>query len=306
MKKRISLLSTLPWAATLRLQMETITLEQLQKLFGDLRAETSWDMDGEMLWGYYFVSDDANQLTEAGALLASEGYDVAGVYENEDEPGFVLHVQKLEVHTPESLFARNAVLEEFAKANGLRAYDGMDVSPAEGEGEFINELDPDFPTDETKVANPGLVEAMDTLEASPDDEEAQIRLGLELDGAVFLVPVVATLDLPEEEAGENEEGEEPIIFMICGNDDGEEFLPLFTDLASLKEWTEQPSAAMILSATEAWEFVLSEEDFSGAVINPNKQSLELDLEQIELLAEPLEDCECEACDDEEEEDGGKK
>jgi len=300
--------------------METITLEQLHKLFGDLRAETSWNMDGEMLWGYYFVSDDANKLTEAGALLASEGYDVAGVFENEDEPGFILHVQKLEVHTPESLFARNAVLEQFAAANALRAYDGMDVSPAGEEGGFENEVDPDFPTDETKIANPGLIEAMDALKSSPDDEEAQIRLGIELEGAIFLVPVFNTPDASAEAGGDSsvqsddqsneEDGEEgeAILFMVCSNDDGEEYLPLFTDLAALKEWAEQPSAAMILSAAEAWEFVLSEEDFSGAVINPHNQSLELDLEQIELLAEPLEECECEACDEEESEDeeGGKK
>lgn len=279
--------------------METITLEQLQKLFTDLRAETSWEMDGEMLWGYYFVSGDPNKLTEAGALLASEGYDVAGVYENEDEPGFILHVQKLEVHTPDSLFARNATLEKFAAANGLDGYDGMDVSPGNEEGGFENEVDPDFPTDEKEIANPGLVEAMETVQGSPDDEEAQIRLGQELEDAIFLVPV---FNAPE---GAADGDKDAMMFMVCANDDDEEFLPLFTDLASLTEWVEEPSSAMILAADEAWEFILSEEDFSGAVINPNKQSLELDLEQIELLATPLEECECEECDDEESDDDKK-
>ena len=38
-----------------------------------------------------------------------------------------LHVEKTEVHTPDSLHERNQALYRFAEEHGLDAYDGMDV-----------------------------------------------------------------------------------------------------------------------------------------------------------------------------------
>lgn len=285
--------------------MDTITLEQLQKLFSDLRAETSWDVDGEMLWGYFFVDQDSDKLTAAGALLAEQGYEIGGVYENEDEPGFILHVQRAEIHTPDSLFARNAELETFSAAQGLEAYDGMDVSPnddsEEGEDEeggFENLDDPDFPTDEKEVTNPGLIAAIAKLETD-SSEEAQMDLGDELQNATYLLPVFN--DAEElENTSEEDEDEAPIQLLVCTNDDGTEFIPLFTDVDALNAWVKEPVNAMIFSADEAWDLILSQDDCGGAVINPGGQTLELDREQVELLYDALmEECEhCEECEDE--------
>ncbi len=280
--------------------MDIISLEQLQKLFADLRSETDWDIDGEMLWGYYFLDQDRDKLTEAGAVLGRQGYDVAGVYENDEEPGYILHVQRVEVHTPESLHARNAELAAFAQAQGLASYDGMDVSPYDPEGEeggFENPEDPDFPTREEEVSNPGLVAALDALD---DSDEAQLNLGEELQGATYLIPVA--------NAGEaGDDNEVPFSLLVCTNDEGGEYIPLFTDLESLKAWTSETEQALIFSADEAWELVLSQEGCAGAVINPNTHSLMLDREQVQLLYDELlseylygEDEEFDDLDDEEE------
>src|SRR5690348_13267817 len=50
-------------------RMETITIEQLQELFAGLRSETSWNVDGEMLWGYFFISKDQEKLERAANTL---------------------------------------------------------------------------------------------------------------------------------------------------------------------------------------------------------------------------------------------
>lgn len=259
--------------------MDIISLEQLQKLFADLRAETNWDLDGEMLWGYFFIDQDRDKLTAAGAVLGQQGYDVAGVYENEDEPGFILHVQRAEIHSPESLHARNAELEAFAKTQGLQAYDGMDVSPydEDEEGGFENPENPELPTSEEDVENPELVAALESLD---DSDEAQLNLGEALQSATYLIPVFNNT----EEAGDDES---PISLLICADNDGAEYIPLFTDLDSLKAWTEETESAMIFSADEAWDLVLSQEGCSGAVINPGSHSLQLDREQVQLLYDEL-------------------
>jgi hypothetical protein len=41
----------------------------------------------------------------------------------------VLHVEKAEVHSVDSLHARNGELMAFAQENQLASYDGMDVGP---------------------------------------------------------------------------------------------------------------------------------------------------------------------------------
>ena len=250
--------------------METIPLEQLEKLFLDLRSETDWDIDGPMLWGYYFLSPDADKLMAAGGELAENGYTIVGIFEEEaeDEEGNevltslnVLHVERVEGHTPESLFARNGELEALATKYDLEAYDGMDVNPVSEPDEF-DTVDAD--AEDGALENPDLLEAIDALRnASEEQEEAALdALSAELQKAVFLVPV-----LGEPEA---EEGSASIQVMICVDDEGEEFVPLFTDVARLRTWSDAPVSAVAVYAEEAWNLVLSQEQCHGAVVNPSE------------------------------------
>jgi len=67
--------------------------------------------------------------------LQAEDYEFVDVYlsdkdDPDDEDMWWLHVQRVEVHTVDSLFARNERLTEFAAHHGLDSYDGMDVGLA--------------------------------------------------------------------------------------------------------------------------------------------------------------------------------
>ncbi len=123
-----------------------ITKQQLEEMFAHIRAESEWDPEGEMVWGYFFVDRDQSALERAASELEQQGYQLVGIFEfdddedeegdesapaNSDEPELVLHVEKTEAHTVDSLDARNATLCEFAERHGLLAYDGMDVGPIE-------------------------------------------------------------------------------------------------------------------------------------------------------------------------------
>lgn len=113
-----------------------ITRDQLLEMFAGMRKDTSWDLSAPLLWGYFFIHGSADRLHEVAPLLEAQGYRIVDIYQSEpddkDDPDlWWLHVEKAEVHTPDTLDARNQQLYAFADAHGLDAYDGMDVGPLE-------------------------------------------------------------------------------------------------------------------------------------------------------------------------------
>jgi hypothetical protein len=126
----------------------TIALAQIEQMFESVRETTDWNIDGPCLWGYFFADESEPRLRAAAAELAAMGYRVVEIFEVDgddedeedededegedgDEPGgFMLHVEKVETHSPLSLFRRNEELYAFAERHGLGDYDGMDVGPA--------------------------------------------------------------------------------------------------------------------------------------------------------------------------------
>lgn len=110
-----------------------ITLEALQQMFDNIRANTKWPIDGSMLWGYFFTDESVEKLRGVVPVLEAKGYRYVDMFvpeldEGEDEY-FLLHVEKEETHTVESLHERNQQLYALADLHGLASYDGMDVGP---------------------------------------------------------------------------------------------------------------------------------------------------------------------------------
>ena len=87
-----------------------------------------------MLWGYFFTNATTEHLEEAAHVLAAESYTVVDVFlsekEMQDAPDmWWLHVERIEAHSVDSLYARNMDLYRFAEEHNLASYDGMDVGP---------------------------------------------------------------------------------------------------------------------------------------------------------------------------------
>lgn len=109
-----------------------ITHEQLVEMFDNMARETPWDLRKPLVWGYFFTHHARHALEAVVPLLQDQGYRVIALYledkENRNDPDlWWLHVEKTEVHTPDSLHERNQALYRFAREHGLDAYDGMDV-----------------------------------------------------------------------------------------------------------------------------------------------------------------------------------
>jgi len=113
---------------------KTITLESLVEMFNNIENQAQWDISKNMLWGYFFTHNNPQKLEQAAGVLKERGYRVVDIYlSDKEEPSepdmYWLHVEKIEIHTPESLDRRNDELYIFANEFGLYSYDGMDVGP---------------------------------------------------------------------------------------------------------------------------------------------------------------------------------
>lgn len=107
-----------------------IQLSQLQGMFADMRAKTKWNLDGPMLSGYFFFDPEPKKLELAASELRTLGYRFVNLQQVAGRQTFRLHVERVEVHSPESLNARNNEFYALARKYSLASYDGMDVGPA--------------------------------------------------------------------------------------------------------------------------------------------------------------------------------
>jgi Regulator of ribonuclease activity B len=113
-----------------------IDREALKEMFDSIAAKGQWDTSQPMLWGYFFTHRDPKRLHDVGPILQSRDYEFVDIFKSEkDDPAnadlWWLHVQRVEVHSVDSLFARNEQLDDFAREHRLDSYDGMDTGPAE-------------------------------------------------------------------------------------------------------------------------------------------------------------------------------
>lgn len=126
-------------------------IEGIKEIFAEAKREDNWDTDEPMLYSYYFVDKDADKLDSLGVVLEEKEFDFIGVYElgddetDESTGEFLLHIDKVEAHTPESLAQRNVEFQKLAEEYGIMTYDGWEFGE-EGvydEEEFPDEIEDD-------------------------------------------------------------------------------------------------------------------------------------------------------------------
>ncbi len=127
-------------------------IEGIQKIFDDAKREDNWDLSEPMLYSFYFVDDNPDKLEKLGERLEADGYDFIGTFELGDEETdestgeYLLHVDKVETFTPESLAKLNV---EFAKLAGefeVETYDGWEFGELGGEDDDDEEVEVESPS----------------------------------------------------------------------------------------------------------------------------------------------------------------
>jgi hypothetical protein len=117
---------------------EASQIERLEFSFGEMR-EAGWDPDGDLLWGYFFVDADVAKLKVLGEHLESLDYRFVDIIELENENrkpsgNYMLHVERVEIHRPDTLAKRNVAFSHLASQWDVGAYDGWDAGQVEARG----------------------------------------------------------------------------------------------------------------------------------------------------------------------------
>jgi hypothetical protein len=119
-------------------------LEGIEEIFATARNEDKWNLDEEMLYSFYFVDESIEKLEKLGLKLEEDGYDFLDIFELGDEDTdestgeYLLHIDKVEVHTPETLAQRNVEFQKLADEYEIESYDGWEfgeVGAEEDDGE---------------------------------------------------------------------------------------------------------------------------------------------------------------------------
>lgn len=113
----------------------TISREAIDEFFADNKRRGE-SLDGDMLWGYFFTHHDGAALEDMQPIVEALGYTYVGILEPEDaddDSDLLLHVERVEKHSPASLFKRCRELSELAEEHGLDGFDGFDVGHVDGE-----------------------------------------------------------------------------------------------------------------------------------------------------------------------------
>jgi Regulator of ribonuclease activity B len=118
-----------------------ITRDQIQGLFDHTRrlrreGRVDWDIDGLCRWTYFFVDDSREKLQKLGETLKRLGYERVGLMDPDpdadDQETIYLQADKVEIHTVDTLLARNDELYALARKFQVRDYDGMDNGAVDG------------------------------------------------------------------------------------------------------------------------------------------------------------------------------
>jgi len=116
-------------------------LAGIREIFNDAKTQDDWDLSEEMLYSYYFVDKDVDKLEKLGLKLEADDYDFVDVFELGDEETdvstgeYLLHIDKIEIHTPESLAQRNVEFQKLADEYEIATYDGWEFGEVGGEGD---------------------------------------------------------------------------------------------------------------------------------------------------------------------------
>ena len=107
-------------------------LDGIREIFETARTEDGWNTEEEMLYSFYFIDRDVDKLEKLGLELEKQGYDFIDIFELGDEEteestgDYLLHIDKIETHTPESLAARNVEFQNLANEYEIASYDGWE------------------------------------------------------------------------------------------------------------------------------------------------------------------------------------
>jgi tetratricopeptide (TPR) repeat protein len=114
--------------------------EENKKLFAKMGLE-GVSLNAPLLYGYFFYNKEKNALEKLKKELLETGYQVVRLDKVEDKTTFILHVEKIEVHSVATINQREKELRILAQKYEIDSYDGWDVGNADPKKPLITNVE---------------------------------------------------------------------------------------------------------------------------------------------------------------------
>jgi hypothetical protein len=146
------------------------------------------------------------------------------------------------------------------------------------------------PVDVNKpIENPSLVEAVSHFDPAKPIT-AQPEIVRQLNTANYLIPIIRVQipTGPKAPDGSAIVTQDTQVKVLQARDAaGKPCLPLFTDWRALRVWNKSDLSTLVMPAKAAWDFVLSHDVYSGAILDPGERPITLSRDIIHALREKI-------------------
>lgn len=102
-----------------------ITLDSIKNTFSKMEDQ-GVNTKKKLLWGYFFTNETKEELEKIASSFENNGYVVVDIHQDKNDL-YWLNIEKIETHSPESLYNRCEEFYQFAEKNNLESFDGYDV-----------------------------------------------------------------------------------------------------------------------------------------------------------------------------------
>lgn len=135
------------------------------------------------------------------------------------------------------------------------------------------------------ISNPKLIDSIDKLNTNYN-KKSERNFFKQLLEAEFLAPVIIKPN-PESNAGKALLKEDTSIeFFGVSNNESQLFFPAFTDWNALRKWNGKSEIQTVIMGFKDYERIIFEKNnksWAGFVINPNRENLVLNKEQMSMV-----------------------
>ena len=103
-------------------------MELNTEAFARVVADTHWSFQNRMHWGFYFTNESKEPLVIAAKTLGLFGYRFVDLSQDQQKERWWLHLDRVEIHTVETISTRDIQLARFGDLAGFSTYVGWDVA----------------------------------------------------------------------------------------------------------------------------------------------------------------------------------
>lgn len=136
------------------------------------------------------------------------------------------------------------------------------------------------------LSNTTFYELFNTYTAHPT-EDNQDKLGNYLNTINYLIGFFPNDDLDKNSTEITINKYDDLHLLICSTPEREVYLPAFTSTSELHNWCKEPINTLSVPAVWLWKFILSQNNFTGIVINPASIGWTINTEHIRSLLDDI-------------------